>query len=392
MHLLILGHYPVRKYNGRYYIKRMKGKAFLNTHFAAFDTLTVCFRVRKVTKEPEDWDLIDDPRIDFVDFPAIRGWRSYLGLLGKDVKKMVFDAVDRADCVSTWGFSLDPQIGRYCNRVHKPFMMELVADSADTIKDYSNKFKWFYRLLAVHVLHRLRSIVRLTDVTIYVDKLTLPKRYPVSPGKRGVSCSDVGLRDELLTPPRVYTEPVQPLKIAVLSTMQPWKRHVDMIDACVNLKNEGKKVELHLLGVGPEKDNLVAYAKQKGLVFDKEIFFYGFVADPKRLLELVDACHIGALCSTTEGLSRALVEEMARGLGVVATPVGGNPELVREQELYPIGDVKTLTDILRDIIDDPKRLTAMSKHAVERAAEYSNSKLLKLREETYRYLASLAKK
>lgn len=392
MRLLILGHYPVKKYNGRYYIKRLKGMTFLEPHFAGFDSLTVCFRVTDVKEEPEDWELIDDPRIDFVDFHSRSGLRSHLGLLGSKTKKLVFDAVKRADCVSSWGFVYDMQIVKYCNRHGKPYLRELVVDSAEAIREYSPKFKWALRLLALRAGRRLRGVLKRSDAAIYVDKLSLPAAYPTSPGKLSVSCSDVGLKDELLASPRVYDKPVDVLKIAFAAAFWPRKRHCDIIDACSTLKKEGKKIELRFMGNGPNMEEMKAYAQEKGLEIGKDVIFYGFIADPDRLFKLIDGCDVGVLCSTTEGLSRALVEEMARGLGAIATEVGGNPELVRPQELYKVGDVAALTGILREAIDDPKRLTEMSKHAAETASEFTNSKLLKIRRDTYRKFAELAKK
>ena len=67
-------------------------------------------------------------------------------------------------------------------------------------------------------------------------------------------------------------------------------------------------------------------------------------------------CAVGVLCSETEGLSNAILEYMACGLPVVATNVGGNPELVVEGEtgfLYAPGDVEGLAKALGRLLADP---------------------------------------
>jgi glycosyltransferase involved in cell wall biosynthesis len=60
------------------------------------------------------------------------------------------------------------------------------------------------------------------------------------------------------------------------------------------------------------------------------------------------------LCSDREGLSNAILEYMAYGLPVVATAVGGNPELVNGDNgaLVPAADADALTHALAELVDD----------------------------------------
>ncbi len=391
MNLLMCGPYRVEKYRGNYYIKPNRGKSFFANYLAAFDSVTVCFRVANVDVEPKDWELIDDPRISFLDFPDMHGLRYYFGFGGKKVERLVMDAVKKADCVISFGFGFDSKTSRLCNRLNKPYAYELVVDSAEAIRVKSPKHPIICKILAYFTFRRLRAIVKRADAVIYVNRSWLPKRYPVGKGKLSLVCSDVGLADELLCQPRVYEAPVEPLKIAFVATFTALKRHEDLIEACALLKKEGKRVEPHFIGFGDRFETMKKLAADRGLVLDKDVFFHGLIDDRDLLYSELDKCHAITLCSTTEGLSRALVEGMARGLAVLATNVGGNPELVRPEDLFEVADFNRLAEILRNMCDDPKRLTAMSKHSVETAAEYVNSKLLVKRLECYRRLADLAK-
>jgi len=71
---------------------------------------------------------------------------------------------------------------------------------------------------------------------------------------------------------------------------------------------------------------------------------------------------IGVICSDSEGLSNSIMEYMAAGLPVVATDVGGNPELVRHGEtgfLVPPNHEKALAEALRRVIRSPEEAAKM---------------------------------
>ena len=87
------------------------------------------------------------------------------------------------------------------------------------------------------------------------------------------------------------------------------------------------------------------------------------------LLETLD---VVALPSWTEGLPLVLLEAMARGRPVVATPVGGTPELVTDGEtglLVPPRDPEALAEALRRVLDDPELARRLGEAGRARVAE-----------------------
>ncbi|WP_291308966.1 glycosyltransferase family 4 protein, partial [Devosia sp. 66-14] len=78
--------------------------------------------------------------------------------------------------------------------------------------------------------------------------------------------------------------------------------------------------------------------------------------DGARVAELIASADILVLPSFTENLPLSIIEAMASGLAVVATPVGAVPDIVRDGEtglLVPVGDVEALATALTRLVEDP---------------------------------------
>jgi glycosyltransferase involved in cell wall biosynthesis len=100
--------------------------------------------------------------------------------------------------------------------------------------------------------------------------------------------------------------------------------------------------------------------------------------------------------SLTEGLSNVILEAMAAGLPVVATRVGGNPELVQDGRtgfLVPKEDERELARTIACLLDDPVSARKFGEAGRERIIrEFSIRHLLKQTEELYLRLSEHALK
>ena len=113
----------------------------------------------------------------------------------------------------------------------------------------------------------------------------------------------------------------------IVARLAPVKDHATLIDACKILKDSGLDFRLLVIGDGPLRTDLVSRVNELGL--QDCIIFTGARHDIADLLNVLD---IYALSSTSEGISLTLLEAMSCCLPVVATAVGGNPEVVLDGE------------------------------------------------------------
>jgi sugar transferase (PEP-CTERM/EpsH1 system associated) len=147
-------------------------------------------------------------------------------------------------------------------------------------------------------------------------------------------------------------------------------------------------LRLRLVGDGPERQTLEALAVELGIA--DVTTMPGFSDDVPGVLRSFD---VFVLPSLNEGISNTILEAMACGLPVVATNVGGNPELVQDGvtgSLIPVGDPATLSAQLERYATDPALLRSYgtaARHRVEQ--QFSIPTMLANYAELYRDMTTL---
>jgi glycosyltransferase involved in cell wall biosynthesis len=144
------------------------------------------------------------------------------------------------------------------------------------------------------------------------------------------------------------------------------KRHLDLIDAFAQVHGEIPHARLLLVGEGPVRTAIETRVRQRGL--SDVVILLGSRDD---VAELLPALDLFTLASDTEGMSNAILEAQACGLPVVATEVGGNPDLVDDTcgELVAPRNPDALAAALLVLLRNPERRERMgisSRNRVER--------------------------
>jgi glycosyltransferase involved in cell wall biosynthesis len=156
-----------------------------------------------------------------------------------------------------------------------------------------------------------------------------------------------------------------------------------LIRAFAGLAARWPKLELHIVGDGPERAALETLAKQLGLA--DMVKFLGFRSDVDALLA---QSHVFVLTSLSEGIPMAILEAMKSGLPVVATRVGGVPATVQEGVtglLVESGDERAHVRAHAAQIEQPDRAAAQGVAGHARARqEFSVEAMVGAYEATYR--------
>ena len=153
-------------------------------------------------------------------------------------------------------------------------------------------------------------------------------------------------------------KPKNTIVIGSTSRMVKIKGLPEVIEAFRGLKQ--RNVELWLLGDGPERKKLEKMAQG-----DTRIKFLGHQAQQ---YDYIAAFDLFVLASHTEGFSVSLIEAAMFELGIVATEIGGNPELVEDGTtglLVPAHSPKELQKAFEKLLEDEKLRKRLAKNARE---------------------------
>jgi glycosyltransferase involved in cell wall biosynthesis len=172
--------------------------------------------------------------------------------------------------------------------------------------------------------------------------------------------------------------------IAVGSLAQLYKAPDILIDAVGLCLRAGLELNLVLVGEGKHRAELEARARAQGL--SERVRFLGQLPAGKAVRAQLDQADLFVLPSKTEGVPKAMIEAMARGLPCIGSTVGGIPELLPPEDMVPPGDAVALAAKIRAVLTDPERMARMSARNLEKAQEYCEEILRQRRIAFYSYV------
>jgi glycosyltransferase involved in cell wall biosynthesis len=183
------------------------------------------------------------------------------------------------------------------------------------------------------------------DLGVPRDKLrVVPNGIPLAPYEHGPSASP---------PEGLLADPAGRPTVLTAARLDAQKGLPHLLEAAAGLP----AARFVVAGDGPERAALEAHARRLGL--DGRLRFLGYRSDIPALLA---ACELVVLPSLFEGHPLALLEAMAAGRPVVATAVGGVPEIVDHGVtglLVPPADSAALGAAIGALLADPARARAM---------------------------------
>lgn len=180
-------------------------------------------------------------------------------------------------------------------------------------------------------------------------------------------------RDELLNFKTAFGFKEGPI-VGTIGRLSPIKGHKVFIEAIKDVVSKGYLLQGIIMGDGPEEMVL------KNLIFDlgmKESFqILKSDSDTPKYLAIMD---IFVFPSIEEGLGLSLLEAMAKGLACIASDVGGISDIIEDGEtgiLFPVGDVKALSDSILRLLNDDLLKRRFGENAKRSAGERFSSEIM----------------
>jgi glycosyltransferase involved in cell wall biosynthesis len=290
----------------------------------------------------------------------------------------------------------------------------LIQDPVDIVHAHNPVMAVGARVVARSLPRRLRPRVVVTDhnvwhgykpMTRWADGLTSPLddvRLTVSEAVRASLPTSIQRRSQVVLQ-GIEVEQVQAqraertavraelgldpdaLVVGTVANLRAQKAYPDLLAAALHVVERLPDVRFVAVGQGPLEGEVRALHARLGL--GDRLLLLGHRPDAVRVMA---ACDVFVLASLYEGLGVAVMEALALGLPVVATAVGGVPEVVqhgREGLLVPPGCPRELAAALVALLTDAERRQRMAEAAARRGAELSIDSAVRRTEAVYHELA-----
>ena len=163
--------------------------------------------------------------------------------------------------------------------------------------------------------------------------------------------------------------------VGTVGRLTPVKGQEVLIRAASELIRRGEKIFLVLLGDGELRRDLEELSLRLDIA--EFVRFLGWQPDVARVMAAFD---IFCLPSRNEGMGKVLVEAMAMGKPIIASSVGGIPDIVRSGEngiLVPVGDAAAWAEAIIRLCRDSEKRRRMGDAGMQMAPRYNSEEMIK---------------
>lgn len=161
--------------------------------------------------------------------------------------------------------------------------------------------------------------------------------------------------------------------VGIVGQVLPLKGHWEFVQAARSITAELPQTRFLVVGDDRSTPDLSFVSRVKAYIgevgLDAQVHFLGFRDDVPEIMAALDVL---AVPTHDEGFGRVVVEGMAAGKAVVASRVGGIPEIIEHRRtglLVPVKDVQALAEAILGILRDPRQQSVLGKAARRVAKE-----------------------
>ena len=374
---------------------------FWERYLDVFDRIRVVARATQVDRPPDGWLPVTGNNISFYPLPDFLGPRQYVERYVA-IRRAIRKATPvKGALIMRVGSQIANVMSGKLRETGYPYALEVIGDPYDVFAPgvVEHPLRSFFRW---HFSRRLRDQCLNAIGVAYVTRHSLQMRYPNQ--MRSESLSDVELPGEALLGGIASTHFSSieleassivegakkakldgPFRVITVGSLAQMYKGVDILIEAVTLcHQQGLELEVVVVGDGKFRPQLEALARDRGVA--ERVSFLGQLTAGTAVRDELDKSDLFVLPSRTEGLPRALIEAMARGLPCIGSKVGGIPELLEESELVQPGQPQSLASKLIEVLRQPKRLESLSCRNRSLSLEYRDEVLKERRRAFYRHV------
>lgn len=238
--------------------------------------------------------------------------------------------------------------------------------------------KGLIRKYKEHTSHRNHPVYLLCAGAYVSSDFSIVKAYPDKMFRFGYFPEFKEFTTEQLLKMHVWGEIKNQEEIHIVwaGRFIPLKHPEFAVKLAENLKKQGYRFHLHMIGGGELEEQLKRETKRKEL--EKEITFYGFLK-PEKVRSIMEKCHIHLFTSNyLEGWGAVVNEGMNSGCAeVVNVEVGAAPFLIHHEKnglVYKNGSYEDMEKQVKYLLDHPKKACRMGIAAYNTIAKDWNAK------------------
>mgnify|MGYP006425288669 CR=1 FL=1 len=385
--LLLVTDHRFFKHKGVIYDNYVFNYSFFKDYLEVFDSITVIARVANLNNIKSDYQQASGKYVEFIAVKDIRGIK-WLLFNDKFLKNSQIDLSGFSAICFRIPSALAFGVWKTNKKTFgRPHMFEFIGDPKEALINENDNFfkKKVYSFIGSLMQYRMKLITKSAVCGSYVSFNHLQNKYPVKDEVQTEVISSIRLnkkyiRDKL---PSINTQEINIIHVGSFVFV---KNHNFLIEFFKLLKDENFKVNLTLLGDGALIEESKCKAEQLGL--QEDISFKGHITGFDNIIKYLDSNNVFILPSFSEGMPRALIEAMSRGLICFGSDRGGISELLEKDYLFEPTKPEIFFKNFKEIISNKELIEKSRKRNLQLATGFEQNLLTSKRKKILNILKS----
>lgn len=261
-----------------------------------------------------------------------------------------------------------------CKKKNIPYLIEVVGNVYDSMSNYGNILGSFF----ANYIHKLnKNEIHKAKFALYVTQFYLQECYPCK--NQTEFASDVEIEAGNIENLNRRLQKIEnfhkdnKIIVGTIGNLEVKYKGYDVLLRSISLlKKEGLIVTYRIAGPGNNHEILKL---AKILDIENQIEFTGSL-NRNQIFSYLNELDLYIHPSYQEGLPRVVVEAMSKALPILASTIGGIPELIHSKYLHTPGDYNKLFLDLKKVLNDKDLLLSMAKENWNKACEYDKEVLI----------------